>query len=186
MAVETGKRVVLVNGIPASGKSRLAAALSERTTWPVLSLDSIKNPFLERIEGVDREFNRLLGKASYQAIWSIVADAPAGTTFIIDAWFGFQPKELLHHYLLQANVRHGAEIWCKISAATAANRYQARLDQRLPGHPGKEYIPELVALAARAEPMMLTPFLTVEHTTPLDMDSVYKWITEALEENLIF
>src|SRR5690606_30985240 len=41
------KRLVMVNGVPASGKSHVATVLAQATGWPLLSLDTIKNPFLE-------------------------------------------------------------------------------------------------------------------------------------------
>ncbi|WFU06023.1 ROK family protein (plasmid) [Rhizobium sp. CB3171] len=171
------KRVVLVNGVPASGKSRLAKLLSQRTGWPVLSLDGIKNPFLEHIGGVDREFNRTLGKASYQAIWSTIREAPADSTFIIDAWFGFQPKTVLEAYIKDSGVDRVAELWCKVPGVVAGDRYAHRLKDRLPGHPGADYIPELVALADRAEPMECGPSMTVDQTKEPDMDEVTAWIS---------
>ncbi|KAA1180477.1 ROK family protein [Rhizobium tropici] len=171
-----GKRVVLVNGVPASGKSRLAKALSERTGWPVLSLDGIKNPFLQHIGPVDRDFNRTLGKASYQAIWSVIAEAPAGSTFIIDAWFGFQPKAQLESYISAAKVGDVAELWCKVPGSVAGERYASRLQDRLPGHPGADYVPELMALADRAEPMGCGAVMTVDQTKEPDMDAILAWV----------
>ncbi|PPE77776.1 transcriptional regulator, partial [Kaistia algarum] len=99
-----GRRAILVNGVPASGKSGVARALAAHTGWPILGLDTVKNPFLELIENVDRPFNRVLGRASYKAIFSIIGEAPAGSTFIVDAWFGFQPPELLEEHLAMAKV----------------------------------------------------------------------------------
>ena len=171
-----GKRVVLVNGVPASGKSRLAKALSKRTGWPILSLDDIKNPFLQHIGPVDRNFNRTLGKASYQAIWSIIAEAPANSTFIIDAWFGFQPKPQLENYIDTAKVAHIAELWCKVPGSVAGERYTTRLKERLPGHPGAEYVAELIALADRAEPMGCGAVMSVDQTKEPDMDAILAWI----------
>lgn len=176
-----GKRVVLVNGVPASGKSRLAKALSQRTGWPILSLDDIKNPFLQYIGPVDRDFNRTLGKASYQAIWSFVAEAPAGSTFIIDAWFGFQPREQLESYIGAAKIEHVAELWCKVPGSVAGERYASRLKDRLPGHPGAEYVPELIALADRAEPMGCGPVMTVDRTLEPDMDAIMAWVSQVFD-----
>ncbi len=184
--VKNGKRIILVNGIPASGKTSIAVELSERTGWLHLSLDGIKNPFLQLIDGVDRAFNRILGRASYQAIWSIVADAPAGSTFIVDAWFGFQPKEVLKDYLTQAGVTYLAEIWCDISGEQAAERYAARVDQRLPGHPGKEYLPELIALANRAEPMAFGPVYRAQQNQPVDINKMNDWIVKMFESPIDF
>ncbi|MFB2564273.1 ROK family protein [Rhizobium sp. IMFF44] len=176
-----GKRVVLVNGVPASGKSRLAKALSLRTGWPILSLDGIKNPFLQHIGPVDRDFNRTLGKASYQAIWSFIAEAPTGSTFIVDAWFGFQPKAQLESYLNAAQIDHVAELWCKVPGSVAGERYASRLKERLPGHPGAEYVPELIALADRAEPMGCGAVMTVDQTEEPDMEAVMTWLSKVFE-----
>ena len=176
-----GKRVVLVNGVPASGKSRLAKALSDRTGWPVLSLDGIKNPFLQHIGPVDRDFNRTLGKASYQAIWSVVAEAPAGSTFIIDAWFGFQPKAQLENYIGAAKVGDVAELWCKVPGLVAGERYASRLHDRLPGHPGAEYVPELMVLADRAEPMGCGAVMTIDQTKEPDMDAILAWVRRVFD-----
>ncbi|EIC85739.1 AAA family ATPase [Serratia sp. M24T3] len=176
-----GKRVILVNGIPASGKSSLAVELSAKTGWLQLSLDGIKNPFLQRLEGVDRAFNRKLGQASYQVIWSIIADAPQGSTFIVDAWFGFQPKEVLTEYLTQAGITQVLEIWCQVSPATAAARYEARLGERLPGHLGAEYIPELKVLAKKAQPMELGPVYYSDQEIPVDINAIKLWAEDVMK-----
>jgi glucokinase len=176
----SGKQLVMVNGIPASGKSRLSHALSQRTGWPILALDTVKNPFLAHIEGVDRLFNRTLGKASYQAIFSIIRDAPEGSTFIVDAWFGFQPFELLQEHIAMAGITAVAEIWCHAPADVLAARYAARLDERLPGHPGAAYIPELIELAGRAQPCRIGPLLDIDTTQAPDDDATAGWVQAAL------
>jgi glucokinase len=174
------KRVLLVNGIPASGKSRLSHTISQRTGWPILALDTVKNPFLEHIESVDRLFNRTLGKASYQAIFSIIRDAPRGSTFIVDAWFGFQPLALLEEHIASASVTDIAEVWCHAPGEVLAKRYAARLAHRLPGHPGAEYIPELVELAKRAAPTQLGPVLDIDTSRPVADDVVMAWVMGTL------
>jgi glucokinase len=172
----TGRRAILVNGIPASGKSTVSRGIAERMGWPLLSLDTIKNPFLEVLDGVDREFNRTLGRASYAAIWSIVGEAPAGSIFVVDAWFGFQPRALLEEHLSRANVERTFEIWCHAPGEVLADRYRARLAQRLPGHPGAAYIPELIELAKRAEPLRRGPVFEVDTTKAIEFEAIVGWL----------
>ncbi|MEI9431164.1 ROK family protein [Mesorhizobium sp. Cs1299R1N3] len=174
------RRAVLVNGIPASGKSTVSRGIADRMGWPLLALDTVKNPFLEVLGGADREFNRTLGRASYQAIWSLVGDAPAGSTFIVDAWFGFQPRQVLEDHLRKAGVEHTVEIWCHAPGEVLAERYGARLGQRLPGHPGAAYIPELIELAKRAEPLRRGPLFDVDTTQPIDFDAIAAWLRATL------
>ncbi|WP_246135701.1 ROK family protein [Mesorhizobium intechi] len=170
------RRAVLVNGIPASGKSTVSRGIADRMGWPQLALDTIKNPFLELLGGGDRLFNRTLGRASYQAIWSVVGEAPAGTTFIVDAWFGFQPREVLEDHLRKAGVERTFEIWCHAPGEVLAERYGARLDQRPAGHPGAAYIPELIELSKRAEPLRRGPLFDVDTTKPIDFDAITAWL----------
>lgn len=175
-APRTGKRLVMVNGVPASGKSRLAEAVACRTGWPLLALDTIKNPFLELIEGVDRPFNRILGRASYKAIFSTIREAAPGSTFVVDAWFGFQPVEVLKDHLAMAGITEIAEIWCHAPPEVVGARYAARCEDRLPGHPGPAYVTELIELVKRAGPMALGPVLPVDTTKPVDEAHVLEWV----------
>lgn len=177
---KTARRLVMVNGVPASGKSGVAHRLSEATGWPILSLDTVKNPFLEEIEGVDRPFNRKLGRASLKAMFAVLAEAPAGMTIIMDAWFGFQPRDFVEGLIAASDIGAIAEIWCSAPPETIGARYAERTGERLPGHPGPDYVPELIALAARAEPMRLGPMIEVDTTAPLDAAALQRWVSEAL------
>lgn len=179
-AAPTGKRLVMVNGVPASGKSAVARKLAKATGWPLLSLDTVKNPFLEEIDGVDRPFNRKLGRASLKAMFSVLAAAPAGTTFIMDAWFGFQPRELLAELVAKSEVDAIAEVWCAAPPEVIGARYGARAGKRLPGHPGADYVPELIALAARAEPTRFGPVIEVDTTNQINIGKLTRRVGEAL------
>lgn len=171
-----GKRVVMINGVPASGKSTVTRALSDAMGWPCLTLDRVKDPFLTLLPPGDRLFNRTLGRASYAAIFDLIADAPQGSSFVVDAWFGFQPPEVLHQGLARAGVTDLAEVWCHAPPEVIGARYAARLDQRPAGHPGADYVPELIALARRAAPTGLCPRFDVDTTAPLALDALTGWL----------
>ncbi|WP_423732372.1 AAA family ATPase [Hafnia paralvei] len=175
-----GKTVVLVNGVPASGKSTVARLLSEHFALPILTIDGIKEPFMAQFEEIDRPFNRRLGCAAYEVIWSIIGDSPTQCAFIVDAWFGFQPKEALERYLKQAGVTRVLEVWNQIPGNLAAARYAQRLDVRRNGHPGEEYLPELTKLADNAQPMSLGPVYIVEQANPVDSAALVGWLSKEL------
>jgi glucokinase len=179
-ASEIGRRLLMVNGVPASGKSSLARAISGETGWPLLGLDTVKTPFLEVLENIDRAGNRLLGKASYKAIFSIIEESPEGATFVIDAWFGFQPLVLLEEHIKMAGITRVAELWCHAPPDVIAERYSDRAGRRAPGHPGLSYVPELVELAKRAEPFRLGPVLDIDTTSPQDIGPLASWARRAL------
>jgi glucokinase len=170
------KRAVLVNGIPASGKSTVARAISVAKNWPLLTLDTIKEALFANLRTGDRDYNRLLGKASYQAIFSLIGDFPDHTTVVIDAWFGFQPVEILQTHIVHAGLGQLVEVWCHAPGEVLGERYSTRLDQRHAGHLGAAYIPELVELASRAKPLGAYPRLDVDTTQPLDAASLMTWL----------
>lgn len=117
------KTAILINGIPASGKSTITRLLAETFSLPVLTIDGIKEPFMARLAPVDRPMNRQLGCAAYEVIWSIVGASPASMVWLIDAWFGFQPRETLQRLLQQAGVEQVIEVWNHISPELAVARY---------------------------------------------------------------
>lgn len=171
-SASAGKRLVLVNGVPASGKSTVAARLSATLGWPLLSLDTVKTPFLEEIGGVDRTFNRTLGRASLRAMFAIIEAAPGGSGFVMDAWFGFQPREFVSDLLAASGVEELAEVWCTAPPEIVGERYLRRSAERAPGHPGAEYVPELIALARRAEPLGWGPPVAIDTVRALDADDL--------------
>ena len=146
----------------------------------MLALDTVKNPFLAEIEGVDRLFNRKLGRASLRAMLAVFREAPPGSTFILDAWFGFQPREWLESLLAEAGAERVAEIWCTAPPDVIGERYRTRAQHRLPGHPGADYAVELVELATRAEPLRLGNLLEVDTMTRANGDALKCWAMGAL------
>ena len=170
------KRAVLVNGIPASGKSTVARAISVAKNWPLLTLDTIKEALFANLGTGDRDYNRLLGKASYQAMFSLIGDFSDHTTVVIDAWFGFQPVEILQTHVAHAGLDQLVEVWCHAPGEVLGERYSIRLDQRHAGHLGAAYIPELIELASRAKPLGSYPQLDVDTTQPLDAASLMNWL----------
>ena len=162
------KRVVLVNGVPASGKSTLARGLAHASGWPLLTLDTVKEALFAHLGAGDREYNRRLGRASYQAIFALIGEFPPRSTAIVDAWFGFQPREVLAEHLARAQVDRTVEIWLRARPELVAERYAARVGHRNAGHPGPEYVPELAALAQRAAPLGGFALIEIDADAPPD------------------
>jgi glucokinase len=170
------KRLVLVNGVPASGKSTVARAIADQGNWPLLALDTIKEALFAHLGIGDRNHNRLLGRASYQAMFALAADFPEGTTVVMDAWFGFQPKAVLASHLLLAGQPSVAQVWCHAPPEEVGARYAARVAGRSGGHLGLDYVPELIALAEKAKPLDGYPAFDADTAGSFDMPGFMRWL----------
>lgn len=174
------KTVILVNGVPASGKSTVARQVSQTLHAPLLALDTVKEAFFEHLGTGDRLYNRTLGRGSYQAIFALIGAFPEGSVAVVDAWFGFQPLEVLQGHLVRGGVTHTAEVWCHAPPQEIGRRYEARLGERSSGHLGADYVPELIELAGRAKPLSIGPLYEVDTTRPLDAGALADWLRTAV------
>ncbi len=174
---------VLVNGVPASGKTTVARAIGSRLQLPVLSLDAVKEALYDELgnAGGDREYGRSLGRASIQAIWALIADFPPTSTVVVEAWFRLPPHDIVLRGLERARIDRWVEVWCQASAEALMERYATRA--RNPAHPGPAYATELGQLAAVARPMAIAPVLDVDTTdiSSLDPDAIARWVRDQLQ-----
>ena len=160
------RTAILVNGVPASGKSTVSRRISTEMAWPLLALDTVKEALFAELGTGDRLHNRRFGRASYGAIWALVGEFPARSTVVVDAWFGFQPPELLQSHLERAGVTRTLEVWCTAPADVIAQRYAERARERHEGHLGLDYVPELRLLAASARPLGIGTVTAVDTSLP--------------------
>ncbi|MCU1797837.1 AAA family ATPase [Pectobacterium polaris] len=176
------KKLILVNGIPASGKSTVARIIADELGLYRLSLDEIKEPFMMQFcDVINRTLNRKLGYAAYQAMFNIVRQTPENSILVLDAWFGFREKAVLQDYLASCDILHTLEIWNAISSDRVAERYQARINERIKGHPGDEYLPELMSLAHQAQPMRIGKCYTVDQDKEINHQELIQWIKTHLD-----
>ncbi|MEM8665209.1 MAG: hypothetical protein AAGF49_13950, partial [Pseudomonadota bacterium] len=143
------------------------------------SIDTVKEGLFAHIGTGDRAHNRMLGRASYHAIFATIAAFPHALVPVVDAWHGFQPREVLEAHLARAGIARVVEVWCAVTPETAAARYCERAGTRHPGHLPASYAEELFALAGRAEPMGFGPVVRMDTEVPLtgtDLDRVAELI----------
>ncbi|MEP2783257.1 MAG: hypothetical protein ABJO67_20135 [Pseudoruegeria sp.] len=171
------RQVLLINGVPASGKSTIADGFLPKLTQAKLNpvpfaLDTVKEGLFAQIGTGDREYNRMLGRASYHAIFNTIAAFPDRLLPVIDAWHGFQPKDVLVAHLERAKIDHVVEVWVAVSPTTAAARYRSRSQKRHAGHLPGSYADELFTLTENAQPMGLGDVITVCGENPVSAESI--------------
>jgi predicted kinase len=181
------KQAVLVNGVPASGKTTVARAIGAHLDVPVLELDVVKEVLFDELghREADREWGRALGRASIGSIWALLASFPADSTVVVEAWLRLPPYDAVVRGLERAGVDRFVEVWCQAEPEVLVARYAERT--RHPGHPAPEnYLDELRQLAAAGRPMTLGPYLEVDtgDFSTLDLDGVATWVAGQLSAEL--
>src|SRR5688572_29837325 len=80
--------LILVLGLPGSGKTTLAKKLAMELTLPLVSKDDIKVMLFDVYGWKDREWSKLAGQASYEIMaYLIVEQLRAGHSLIVESPF---------------------------------------------------------------------------------------------------
>lgn len=75
---------------------------------------------------------------------------------------------MLQDYCAKADINTVIGVWCNVTPAVAAERYRARANKRMAGHPPASYASELHELASHARPLAMGP--VVEFNTEEAVD----------------
>ena len=134
--MELTPHALLITGLPASGKSTLAASLQVRTGLTTISKDEIKESLFDSLGYSDRAWSQKVGGASFELLYFAIRKmAATGASFIVDCDFsdpvraerGFRDA-LIDYRLLNIHVSCDGEELLK--------RFQERSlsGERHPGH----------------------------------------------------
>ena len=130
-------KLIIVQGVPASGKTTLSRKLAQEIPdLPLLHKDGIKEYLFDTLGIFDGEWSRVLGKASSKALLSLArVFLENERSIMLESAFY---KDVAVEDIKSLNVPV-LEIYCKCDEAVRQERYRKRLVvDRHPGHHNKD------------------------------------------------
>ncbi|MFQ6330978.1 AAA family ATPase [Nocardia sp. CWNU-33] len=158
------KLLVLVNGLPGSGKSTLGRSLAATLGAQFLSKDVVKEALAGCVD--DTVVIPAIGGIAMDAVWALARATP--TTVVIDSWW-FKPRDLpfAEAGIEQTRADRAVEVWCNVPAEVARARYASRCRPAL-YQDQQRLADDWQVWAEQAEPLGITPTVVVDTTQPID------------------
>jgi len=160
--------MVVVTGVPASGKTTLATALRSQLGWPLISKDIVKEALFDALGTGDLEWSQRLGRAGHAVMYSVATTCPQ---VILEAHFqrGVAEPELL------ALDRRIVQIYCRCPVDVAVERYRRRIGDpdrhagHLPEHQSDQVIERWMNDVPAPLDLPNSLLIDVDTTGPVDI-----------------
>ncbi|HWQ12325.1 MAG TPA: AAA family ATPase [Roseiflexaceae bacterium] len=138
--------LMIVTGLPCTGKTWLAQRLAARLRLPLFTKDQVKEVLFDTLGAGDRAWSRRLGVASTAVLFAVVESTlAAGRSCIAES--NFHPElDGARLRALQARIPFAvAQVLCVADGQTLWARYQRRVQEgaRHPGHLDHVLVEEL-------------------------------------------
>ncbi len=138
-------QIVIIGGLPCSGKSILAERLRKRWVRPLLSKDDFKESLFGSLGGADRAWSRRISVAAYDLLFRQAEElARCGLSFIVEGNF----RERDHRRCFERLAAHGpsfVQVHCHALPEILVNRFaeRTRANARHAGHADQESLLEI-------------------------------------------
>jgi len=172
--------LIVVSGLPASGKTTMARWLSSELRLPLVCRDDVKERLFDSLGWSDRAWSKRLGRASWDLLYLFAeTQLAAGCSCIVESNFSSTGDTRRIADLLDRVRARSVEIHCHAEGEVLVERYVARVSsgERHPGHVDDVTIDEQRErlLAATPSPLELGGrTLLVDTTDPARIN--YDWL----------
>lgn len=174
--------LLIVNGLPATGKTSLARAIGGALGWPVLHKDDYKEVLFDALGFGTRERSRELGVATLALLYH-TADVILAARGALILECNFHPAAAAPRLraMLSQHGSRAAQVFCHCDPTLRFERFYGR--SRHPGHVDQppNNTEKAAFLADVLEPVGLdAPLLRVDTGLPPDLRGVIAWVNRTL------
>jgi predicted kinase len=165
--------IIVVTGLPCTGKTTLARHLSRELNLPCFCRDTFKEILFDTLGYSDRDWSRRLGIASYALLYSAIEEQlRAGRSLIAESNFHPDAAGPAFASLRDKYAFDLVQILCTTTTPVLLQRFEQRATsgERHPGHVEQQSLDEFRTLLANAaaEPIPIQGDLITLDTSDLD------------------
>lgn len=174
--------LIAINGAPGSGKTTLMKWLEPELKIPGLAKDDVKEFLFDRLGYHDRDWSRVLGRASVEALYLVAREFLAANEHLI-VENAFWPEVAVPAFeeILNDTEADFIEVYCVTDEETRLKRFEKRLknSERHPGH-----VDNLATLSDATDYATLGIGETIPFDTTNPTDSDRQELLSALKSRL--
>jgi predicted kinase len=151
--------LVIITGLPCTGKSTLGRFLAHDLSMPYISKDGIKEILFDSLGYSDRAWSRKLGISSYELLFYFIeAELAAGRSLIVESNFHAETAGKEFARLKAKYDFRVVQVLCSTEPSVLLERFERRAasPERHPGHVEKQNLEEFRA-ALSASPFEAVP-----------------------------
>ena len=162
MSQPKARRLIIVQGQPATGKSTIARKLAKDLGVKLVEKDAIKEFLYEYVGTDDTDWSKMLGQVAIETLYSLTAKLiERGYVTIVETAFWSDVARAEFNGILQRHTVEAIEIFCHVDESERVKRINDRINS---GTRHQGHIDVLSKAVKRYEPLSIGEIIDVDTT----------------------